>query len=163
MNNTAAELPQPTLDVIRYLQSLHIEPVLYGSQGVSLYLGAFKKFEDTDLLVDPEWLNDRWPQLIAHMNDAGYNLTNEREHEFKNEREAAVAFADITILVKDGITTSLDDAITKLQIGDNTLQTLTPHAFKRAYEFSAQDGYRIQTRNKKDQRVLELLTAYLAS
>jgi len=47
--------------VIRsFLNEFGIDPILYGSLGVSVYLGNFKKFNDIDFLIEDEWLSNKW-------------------------------------------------------------------------------------------------------
>ena len=161
-HNGGMSLPGPTLELIQHLQSRGIEPVLYGSQGVSLYLGAFKECGDVDLLVDAEWLGGKWPELSRHMHELGYALTDEHEHEFTNGQGVVAAFASKDIITRDGIAPSIAEAITTKQVDNTTFQTLTPLAFKRAYEFSQKDGYRKDVRGKNDRQIISLLAAYIA-
>jgi hypothetical protein len=151
-------LPVATLDIIRYLQSNNIDPLLYGSQGVSLYLGAYKDdFCDVDLLIPEVWITDKWSDLILIMSKNGFELVNEHEHEFNNNSGVAVGFASETILIRDGITQSLDNIVVTMKVKDVDIRTLDLCAFKSAYEFSVKDGYRKHNRNKKDQNVIDLI------
>ncbi len=156
-----SSLPQKTLDIIASIQNTGVEPVLYGSQGVSLYIGAFKKFGDIDLLVDAKWVEANWQTLITKMDGLGFSLSNEREHEFADSDGTVVAFADVNILVRDNITDSVDAAIQIQKIEGAEIKTLKPEVFLEAYKFSARDGYRRGTRKKKDDVVIELISDYL--
>ena len=49
--------------ILEVLKELQIKPVIYGSFGVEVYLGDFKNFEDIDILVDDEFLNNRWAEF----------------------------------------------------------------------------------------------------
>lgn len=71
----------PTIKVVNILESQDINPVVYGSVGVSLYLGEFKDFNDIDLLIDDPWLEDRWDEFKKLMARSGFSVTDEREHE----------------------------------------------------------------------------------
>jgi len=62
-------LPPATTRLIAALQKVGIDPILYGSQGVSVYLGAFKQFGDIDLLIESRWLGADW-QHTASLEDA---------------------------------------------------------------------------------------------
>jgi hypothetical protein len=148
--------PESTLDIIKYLKLKDINPILYGSQGVSLYLGAFKKFNDIDLLVGDDWINSKWPNLINIMSRKGFKLIDEHEHEFRNV-DTTVNFASEAILTRDGITESIEEIIVIKKINDLELRTLTLQAFRRAYDYSAKDGYRNQKRGKKDQETIALI------
>ncbi len=149
-----------TLCIISFLQSHKIDPILYGSIGVSLYLGKFKTFNDIDFLIEKSWLHERWPELMELMKEKDYILINEREHEFKNSDGVIVAFAEETVLMRDKIVGSLNELIVRVIDGIN-VRTLMPQLFKQAYLFSEKDGYRKHKRGKKDRQVIELLNKYI--
>ena len=149
------------VDVVQYLRQAGIEPIVYGSVGVSFYLGAYKQsFDDLDLLIEDAYITEDWPALQKIMQAHEFVLTDEHEHEFSNGH-TRVAFAGQSILVRDGITDPGRDRIF-VPFEDTDFQTLTPAAFERAYAYSAKDGYRMQQRHKKDNEVLALLQAYIA-
>ncbi|MEO6761166.1 MAG: hypothetical protein ABI220_02180 [Candidatus Saccharimonadales bacterium] len=154
-------LPASTKRIITDLQSHGIEPILYGSQGVSLYIGAFKQFGDIDLLIDDSWLSQDWDELLRIMQTFGFLLHDIHEHKFVSTEDIHVGFASNNILVRDGITDRLEDVITILGVDDIAVRTLKPEAFKKAYEFSQKDGYRQAARGKKDGEVLILIIDYL--
>jgi hypothetical protein len=147
------------LRVIVFLQSHEIDPVLYGSVGVSLYIGQFKTFDDIDFLIKAEWLNERWLELISILGKQNFILIDKHEHEFKNSEGIKIAFADEAVLLRDGIASSLDEVVTKT-VGITKVRTLTPQTFKRAYIFSEKDGYR-QSKRKKDSLVIKLLSNFI--
>lgn len=124
-------------------------------------MGAFKEFGDIDLLVDDELLNDKWQKLINIMQEGGFELVNEHEHEFRNSVGANVGFASENILIRDGIASLIKDIVDVKPISGLFVRTLTPQAFKKAYEFSVRDGYRINTRGK-DEKIIALLDRYIA-
>lgn len=157
-----SSLPQETIEVIKSLQKFSIHPILYGSQGVSRYIGRFKHFGDIDLLVDGRWMKESWQNLVAIMGVLGFKLIDEHEHEFAHHNGLLVAFADSHILIRDGITKSIEDATQTWTIGDVELRTLRPEVFLRVYEFSVNDGYRRESRGKKDSEVILLIKKYLA-
>ncbi|HSX33503.1 MAG TPA: hypothetical protein VLF91_04155 [Candidatus Saccharimonadales bacterium] len=155
------KLPSPTIRLITALQNAGVDSILYGSQGVSLYLGAFKEFGDIDLLVDNRWVLKDWQELITIMSGLSFALQDEHEHEFINADNIHVAFADKEILKRDGIAQSLDDILETFTIGNSKICTLKPELFKKAYEFSERDGYRKDVRGKKDREVITRLSEYL--
>jgi hypothetical protein len=150
------------LGIITYLQGHGMNPLLYGSLGVSIYLGSFKDFNDVDLLVEDAWLGDRWPELCDIMQGKGFSLVDEHEHEFRNQAGLSVAFAQETVLTRDKVVDSPDRIITK-KVGGVSFRTLSPEDFREAYRFSVKDGYRKDNRGKKDQKVIDLLDQYLKS
>lgn len=152
---------QPAVDIITYLQANSINPILYGSLGVSIYLGPFKAFNDIDLLVDGQWTGRKWPDLVAIMQQKGFKVVDEHEHEFRHQDGRTVAFAEEAVLTRDGILTDLDEVVTREVAGGMQVRTLSPEAFRAAYLFSEKDGYRKNTRGKKDRDVISLLDQYL--
>lgn len=154
-------LPKPTISIIGALQNEGIQPILYGSQGVSLFLGNFKEFGDIDLLVDNRWLYEDWNKLIGIMKGLAFELHDEHEHEFSNSDGQQISFASSEILAKDGIAHSLNEAVEEFIIDSVRIRTLKPEIFKKAYEFSAQDGYRKNVRGKMDSLVINLLSEYI--
>lgn len=153
-------LPENTMQIIQYLKTNGIDPVLYGSQGVSLYLGNFKSFSDVDLLINGEYLGGQWHTLQSIMNLAGYSLVDEHEYEFKNGNNQLVAFASEQVLLRDGVLNSLDE-IVEASVGGVIIKTLSPQDFIKAYEFSKKDGYRKTNRGKNDEDIISLLNSYI--
>lgn len=155
-----------TLDEARIvterLRERGVEAVLFGSLGVSVYLGAFKEFEDIDLIVPPEWTSEKWAELKEIMRQLTYRLVNEREHEFSGPG-SNVAFAPMSIFEHDEIKFHEGQDIVEIELEGNTIKTFTPELFMRTYEFSAKDGYRIRERGKKDRLVIDMLTRYIWS
>jgi len=145
------------VEVIQGLQQLGVDPILYGSTGVSYYLGAFKpSFGDIDFLVPDSWLEKNWSKLQDIMMKLGYALINEHEHEFTHPKQPSVAFAKESILLRDKIVKSLNE-ILPIRIQNTNVRTLTPSTFRKAYEFSIKDGYRIEQRSKDDASIIKLL------
>lgn len=143
--------------VMTALASHDVIGTLYGSLGVSVYVGEFKEFGDADLVVPPEWMDERWDELQEIMNSLGYQLVDAKEHEFHSISGESVAFAPQTIFARDGIDFDEMRDIVMVLIDSGDIRTFTPDLFKRAYEYSVKDGYRTEERGKKDQLVLELL------
>ena len=139
-----------------FLSNNGIFPILYGSLGVSVYLGNFKKFGDIDLLIEDSFLNEKWNDLIIIMNNNGFKLIDEDEHEFVNNQNINVAFAKQSILQRDNIC-DLQKDIQTLCIDGVTVRTLSKEAFIRAYTVSAKDGYRKNVRGKKDLDIINRL------
>lgn len=152
-------LPALTLSVLRHLQANGIYPILYGSQGVSLYLGAFKKFSDIDLLIEERYLVEDWAFLYDILKKMHFELVDPGEHEFRNKNGNSVAFASERILLRDKIISDLKD-VEVVSVDGFSVKTLSPEGFKRAYRFSLQDGYRKDVRGKNDSSILSLLDAH---
>ncbi|MFA4975336.1 MAG: hypothetical protein WC839_01815 [Candidatus Paceibacterota bacterium] len=145
--------------ILEILKELNIKPVIYGSFGVANYLGNFKDFEDIDLLIEDEFVNDRWEEFKNLFESRGFSLINEKEHEFEFEGKK-VGFASKNILIRDKI---INDFLELVQYKNRDTLTLTPKSFLKAYRFSVKDGYRINTRGKKDHGIIEKLEVYIAT
>lgn len=143
--------------ILVILKELNIKPIIYGSFGVATYLGNFKDFEDIDLLIEDGFVSDRWIEFKKFLELNGFNLINEKEHEFESEGKK-VGFASKDILIKDRI---IDDFSKLVQYKNKDAFTLTPEDFLKAYKFSVRDGYRIDTREKKDNSIIEKLEIYI--
>jgi len=143
--------------ILEILKELNIKPVIYGSFGVATYLGNFKDFEDVDILIEDEFINEKWEEFLELFELNGFNLINEKEHEFEFNGKK-VGFASKNILIRDKI---INNFLELVQYKNKDAFTLTPEGFLKAYEFSVKDGYRINTRGKKDEEIIEKLEAYI--
>jgi len=160
MTSEVHELEQ-TAQLMFRLSQHGVDSVLFGSLGVAIYLGRFKEFGDTDLLVEPVWVSDKWNELQRTMALLGYTLVDEKEHEFQSSDGEVVAFAGLDVFERDGIAFEREIDIVDAAIGENTIKTFSPELLKRAYEYSVNDGYRTEERGKKDQFVIDLLEEYI--
>lgn len=147
------------VQIIKILKPLGIRPIVYGSFGVAIYLGDFKTFGDIDLLIEDEFINDGWAEFKKTLESNGFTLIDEREHEFQFQ-DYKVGFASRDILIRDKI---INDFSELVKYKNEDALTLSPEDFLKAYKFSLQDGYRINTRNKKDQDIISRLENYLTT
>ncbi len=139
----------------------NIHPILYGSVGASIYLGSFKQFNDLDLLIEDQWLANKWDKFKSIMLKEGFYVFDEKEHEFENHQNLRVAFAAHSVLIRDKIANLTTDIVSVNSQGFD-VHTLTPKGFLKAYEFSVKDGYRAKQRGKKDAETVKLLKDHLA-
>jgi len=147
-------------EVDLFLQRAGINPILYGSVGVGAYLGDFKQFDDLDILVEDRWLNENWSDLLDLLKGHGFALVDAKEHEFEDNTKHKLNFSNYGILTRDGIADPEGDVVS-VTVDGVEVKTLKPEAFLRAYEFSVKDGYREQSRGKKDAFVIERLKSHL--
>lgn len=145
------------LQIIKVLSRKNITPVIYGSFGASNYLGNFKVFEDIDILIDDDFIKNKWSEFRELMEANGFILIDEKEHEFEFDNKK-VGFAAKDILIRDKI---IKDYSELIKYKDINAYTLTLEGFLRAYQFSLKDGYRNNTRGKKDQDIINKLNDYL--
>jgi hypothetical protein len=136
---------------------LEPKPIIYGSFGVSSYLGNFKKFDDIDILINNALLEKDWPKFKKILESNNFILLNEKEHEF-SLGDYKVGFAKKSILIRDKIIKDYSELIKYKNI---EAYTLVPRDFLKAYRFSQQDGYRINSRQKKDREIIIKLENYI--
>lgn len=145
------------LKIIKILERLKIKPVIYGSFGVSCYLGNFKQFGDLDLLVEDKFVGDNWEEFKIFLSSYNFVLIDEKEHEFLFDN-FKVGFAKKSILIKDKIINNYADLVNYKEVAAYTLR---PEHFLAAYRFSLKDGYRIANRAKKDQEIIDKIIEYI--
>ena len=143
--------------ILEVLKKLNIKPIIYGSFGVSLYLGKFKDFEDIDILIEDEFINKKWEEFKKFFESNGFILIDEKEHEFELDGKK-VGFASKNILIRDKIITDYSELV---QYKNKNAFTLKSESFLKAYRFSFKDGYRINTRGKKDADIIKRLEKYI--
>ena len=121
------------------------------------YLGNFKDFEDIDLLIEDEFLYSKWQEFKKLFESNGFNFVNEKEHEFELDGKK-VGFASKNILIRDKIIKDFSELV---QYKKEDALTLISEDFLKAYKFSVEDGYRINTRGKKDKDIIKKLETYI--
>ncbi|KKT44259.1 MAG: Phosphoribosylanthranilate isomerase [Candidatus Collierbacteria bacterium GW2011_GWF2_44_15] len=136
-----------------FLRVNNVDSILYGSLGVSAYLGNFRDFDDIDLLVDDEFIGEKWSFLKELMSSNGFEISDEKEHEFVNPEGVKVAFAEKSVLIDDNICDPKSDVV-KIIIDGVEVNTLSPNSFIKAYTFSSTDGYRIEKRGDSDLNIV---------
>jgi len=143
--------------VVNTIKEYEENPIIYGSVGLSQYLGSFKDFGDLDILVQDDLVDNSWNKFKTFLGNEGWSLVDEKEHEF-NVSGKIVSFASRDILIRDGI---MNDFSNLLQFKDTTASTLSVEDFIKVYKHSIKDGYRINQRKKKDDNIIKSLEEYL--
>lgn len=133
-----------------------IDSILYGSLGVSVYLGNFKEFDDVDLLINKNFIGERWPELKEIMTEENFSVLDEKEHKFINSEGVKIAFAGNNVLERDKVCT-LDTGVVEIERGGKKIKTITKEAFINAYLFSSNDGYRKEKRGRSDLDIVDAL------
>lgn len=77
-----------------FLEKSGVEVVLYGSLGVSIYLGNFKDFDDIDFLIGKEWFIDKWNELVSLLKKNGFDLFNKEKKEFIDKQGLRISFIE---------------------------------------------------------------------
>ena len=129
-------------------------PLMYGSLGLELLCGADFGADDIDILIPEEFLGAKWRAFQSFLEQKGYVLEDLQEHTFQKEGisysyaslEELQSFADIDI-----------SALITYEMGGAYFKLLSPREYLRVYETSEKDGYRVNTRGKKDREKIVFL------
>ena len=134
--------------------ALHMTPLLYGSLGLEQRLGVSLASDDIDVLLPQRALNAGWQRLITVMEQLGYTLLDEKEHEFV-KGDFRVAYAPLEDLEPFA---GVDIRMIPL-IRENGISYYLPELqdYLRVYEASSRDGYRKNVKNKQDRQKIDLI------
>lgn len=139
-------------------EKFSLSSILYGSLGLSLRIGELGKIcEDIDILITDEYLNEKWNELKDLMQTKGFNLYNEKEHEFKRENDI-IAFgkeSNLTTLTKIN-----KHELEVVEIGHIKFLLPTAEQYLKIYRLSKKDKYR-KPKLKSDAEKTSLIKKYL--
>lgn len=135
-----------------------IIPLMYGSLGLEYLTGENLNADDIDILIPKIFLSDKWNEFKTVLESSNYLLTDEHEHTFEKdgisysyaqieelEFFANIPLAEIQTFQKDNISFKL----------------LSLSQYLKVYTASSKDGYRINTRHKKDAEKIALINDLL--
>ena len=135
-------------------KQLNIVPLLFGSLGLEQRLHTNLNADDIDILIPEVFMNEKWNNIVTIMNNNGYDLYDLHEHAFEKS-SLSVAFASIEDLVPfAGIN------LTKIPVIEEAgirYYLLNLQDYLKVYTASSEDGYRKNTKNKKDEEKIELI------
>lgn len=135
-----------------------ITPLMYGSLGLEYLTGAKLDADDIDILIPKAFIKDRWNEFRSMLENAGYIMVDEHEHEFEKDGihfayaqiEELESFADIKIT-----------EIATANAGGLRFKLLSLPQYLKVYMASSKDGYRINVREKKDLDKIAFIRAHL--
>ena len=127
--------------------TLGIIPLMYGSLGLEYLTGRDLNADDIDILIPATFLEKRWDEFRAALENDGYILVDEQEHTFEKDGlcysyaqiEELGSFADIPV---SEIRTVKEQSV--------SFKLLSLDQYLEVYSASAKDGYRANVRGKKD-------------
>lgn len=127
--------------------TLGITPLMYGSLGLEYLTGKDLNADDIDILIPATFLEKRWDEFCAVLENDGYVLVDQQEHTFEKDSidysyaqiEELESFADIPAAE---IQTVIAQSI--------SFKLLSLDQYLKVYSASAKDGYRANVRGKKD-------------
>lgn len=135
-------------------KNLNIIPLLFGSLGLEQRLHTNLNADDIDILIPETFLNEKWNSIVTIMNDNGYVLYDLHEHAFEKSG-LSVAFASIESLTPfAGVNLSKIPVVEEAGI---RYYLLNLQDYLKVYIASSKDGYRKNTKNKKDEEKIELI------
>lgn len=139
-------------------EKFNIEPLLYGSLGLEVLTSEYLNSDDIDVLIPEEYLSgDKWNSFKTFLESYDYKLIDLHEHTFITN-DIKIAFASIENLEPfAGI--KIDD----INIYDNNCKyrLLTLEQYLKVYEKSSLDGYRLNKKEKQDNKKIEFIKSKL--
>ena len=135
-----------------------ITPLLYGSLGLEYLTGVNLNADDIDILVPQVFLGDQWDVFRGFLEERGYRLIDLHEHTFEKDgihfsyarMEELEAFAGIPV---GEIGTEEQENV--------RFRLLSLGQYLQVYTASSRDGYRVNTKNKKDSEKIALIQELL--
>lgn len=135
-----------------------IIPLLYGSLGLEYLTGRDLHADDIDILIPGVFLQEKWADFQALLENHGYILIDAHEHTFEKagvhysyaRMEELASFAGIAM-----------EDIEILPIGPVPIRLLSLRQYLKVYSASARDGYRANVKEKNDQAKIALIEEML--
>lgn len=135
-----------------------ITPLLYGSLGLEYLTGETLNADDIDILIPKVFLGDQWDVFRGFLEEKGYRLIDLHEHTFEKDgihfsyaqMEELEAFAGIPM-----------EEIGTAELGSVLFRLLSLGQYLQVYTASSRDGYRVNTKNKKDSEKIALIRELL--
>ena len=139
-------------------EQLHIVPLLFGSLGLEQRLHTNLNADDIDVLIPEIFLNEKWNSVVTIMKNNGYVLYDLHEHAFE---KSGLSFAFASI---ESLTPFAGINLTKIPVIEEAgirYYLLSLQDYLKVYMASSKDGYRKNTKNKKDEQKIELINKAL--
>jgi phosphoribosylanthranilate isomerase len=146
-------------EVASALNKANIIPILYGSLGLYKAINKLgRKVNDIDVLVPDEFTGKKWNKLCEIMEQLGFILKNEHEHEFERNGEL-IAFGKANDLVR--LTKVYPKDIEVIEENGAKFRKLSPEQYLVCYKFMLRDSYRQEKRGNADKEKIGLIEDYL--
>ena len=139
-------------------EEFEIVPLLYGSVGLEYLTKENLGSDDIDVLVPEIFIKERWNEFKTFLENFGYVLFDEKEHTFE-KNGVYYSYAKIDDLC-DFAGIEISDIETREKNGV-CFKILSLEQYLKVYLASAKDGYRINTRKKKDFQKIEFITEHI--
>ena len=133
-------------------------PLLYGSVGLEYLTGENLGSDDIDILIPEIFVKERWNEFKSFLENCGYKLADESEHTFEKDG-VFYSYAKIDDLF-DFAGIEISD-IETVRTDKVCFKILSLEQYLKVYLASAKDGYRINTRKKKDFEKIEFIKEHI--
>lgn len=132
-----------------------IIPLLYGSLGLEVLTSTSLNADDIDILIPEVYVKGtKWIELKKYLENNGYVLIDEHEHTFRKDG-IDYSYASIENLSEFASVELIDIGIEKDE--DISYLLLSLEQFLKVYEKSYQDGYRVNKKEKQDNKKIEFI------
>ena len=134
-----------------------IVPLLYGSLGLEYLTGCMLDSEDIDILIPEAFLKEKWHEFKDFLKEYGYILIDEHEHTFLKD---GIHYSYASIEELETFSGIIISDIPRFDL-EVSFKLLTLEQYLRVYKESVKDGYRINTRKKKDKEKIDFIETML--
>lgn len=137
----------------------NIIPLLYGSLGLEVLTNITFNADDIDILVPQVFVTgERWSEFRLFLENNGYELTDEHEHTFRKDG------VDYSYASVEGLKDFADIDIRDINIRNSSgteYMLLSLEQYLKVYIKSSEDGYRMNVKEKQDNKKIELIKSLL--
>lgn len=129
--------------------------LLYGSLGLEVLTGESLSSDDIDILIPNYYVNgDGWELFRSTLEYLGYDLIDLHEHTFQKN---GICYSYASIENLKGFAGIGIEEISKVSDQGVEYLLLNLEQYLRVYEKSSQDGYRVNKKNKQDNKKIEFI------
>lgn len=142
------------LEIARGLNRCGTVPLLYGSLGLWRRVGGEIFADDIDVLLPGIWLGEKWGAFRAFMEKDGWALIDTHEHTFEK------GGVHCSFAVLEELEPFAGVKPEKMEVREESgarYGLLSVKQYLAVYRASAKDGYRVNTRGKKDGEKIVML------
>lgn len=137
----------------------NIVPLLYGSLGLEVLTNTSLNADDIDILIPQVFvIGDKWKEFKLFLESHGYTLIDEHEHTFRKDG------VDYSYASVEGLKEFADIDICDIEIRNisgTKFMLLSLEQYLKVYQKSAQDGYRMNVKEKQDNQKIEFIRNHM--
>lgn len=131
-----------------------IIPLLYGSLGLEILTDEKLNSDDIDILIPEIFLSDRWEEFRSYLESINYELIDLHEHTFLINNEK-ISYASVENL--EPFAGIKIENLNTYRGNDSLYKLLTLRQYLMVYQKSSLDGYRMNKKEKQDNKKIELI------